>query len=340
MVLHIIQRPNEVQITDARIQTQMDRINRDFQGLDDNRSLIPELFHENIGFPNFEFVLADEDPNGRPSEGIVRKQTSINNIGSAFSRDGKEAIKFNSLGGSDAWHPDSCINVWVGATTDFFGFAAPLDLAGTPEDGIIISPEAFGLVPTSVEEPVSTGLGRTLTHELGHYFGLSHVWGSDTTCDNDGDGIEDTPEQEVIYTQCPEFPQVSCNSSDMTNNYMQFTNDECLLFFTNGQAQRMRDVLNDVRSDIIVSSNNVQIEDELSFEIRQSLGSLEIVREKNTSNFAIVSIFNTSGQLILNEELNSVNVHTIDTNNWPRAVYILSILDANSRFTHTFTAGY
>ena len=341
MVIHILQRPSEIQITDARIETQMDRINRDFQGLDNNLPLIPEIFHQNIGIPNFKFILANKNPDGQPSNGIVRKETSVNNIGSVVSRDGKDAIKFNTLGGSDAWHPDSCINVWVGATTDFFGVASPLDLAGSPEDGIIIAPEAFGLVPISIDEPVSTGLGRTLTHELGHYFGLSHLWGpSPGRCDNDADGIEDTPVQEDIYTQCPEFPQVTCNSSDMVNNYMQFTDDDCLLFFTNGQVQRMRNVLKDIRSGILVSSNDLSIEENLNFEIRQSDGSLEIIHDNKTSNFAKVAIFNTSGQLILNEQLNSINVHTIDTNSWPRAVYILSILDANRRFTHTFIAGY
>lgn len=340
MVIHIIQRASEVQISDARVQSQIDRINRDFQGLDDNLSLIPEVFHEDIAFPNFKFVLADEDPNGLPSSGIVRKETTIPNIGSRFSIDGKKAIKFNSLGGSNAWHPESCINVWVGATNDVFGETSSLELAGTEEDGIIIATDAFGIVPTPREEFLGTALGRTLTHELGHYFGLAHLWGSEQGCNTDDDGIEDTPEQEGPYLRCPLFPQVSCNSSDMFNNYMDFTNDECLLFFTNGQVQRMRDVLLDVRSSVRVSSNELSIEEDPIFEVRQSDTTLEIVHDNQASSAATVSIFNTSGQLMLKEQLNSINVHTIDTNSLPRAVYILSILDVNSRFTQTFIAGY
>jgi len=339
MVIHILQRSDEIQITDEQIFEQLDRINKDFQGLDNNLPLIPEIFHENIGNPNFKFVLTDRDPDGQTSNGIIRKVTSLVNIGSLVSRDGKDVIKFSSLGGSDSWHPDSCINVWVGVIRDVFGTTSPLDLAGSEEDGIIISPEAFGLVPDTTGENSSTTSGRTLTHELGHYFGLAHPWGSRTGCNNNGDGIEDTPLQEGPYVNCPEFPQVSCNSADMVNNYMQFTDDECLLFFTNGQVQRMREVLEDIRSGIVVSTIDLE-EEEAFFEIRQSEGSLDILHQNTSSGLTSVSIFNTSGQLILNEQLNNVNVHTIDTNNWSRAVYILLILDENRRFTHTFIAGY
>jgi len=336
IVFHIIQTLDENRITDERIESQLERINNDFQRFDEDLSLIPELFQVDIGTTNFEFVLADTDPDGLPSTGIVRIETDLQNIGSLISQDGKEVIKFSSLGGSDAWRPDSCINVWVGATTDVFGITAPLDLAGTDEDGIIIAPEAFGFI----ENPSSpsTNLGRTLTHELGHYFGLSHLWGSDIGCD-EGDGIEDTPQQDGPYINCPDFPQVSCGSADMHNNFMEFTDDECLLFFTRGQVQRMNLVLEEVRSGIIVASSDLSGGTGLSFEIRQSDEGLDIVHENKASRFASISIYTTTGQLLLREQINSINVHRINTNNWPRAVYILSIRDVDRRFTHTFIAG-
>jgi len=317
IVFHIITNENEEDIPDDRIISQLERINKDFQAINLDLPLIPSLFQESIGNADFNFVLAQEDPDGIPHTGIVRKKTELENIGSLISVDGKEVIKYSTLGGSDAWYPDACINVWVGTTTDVFGITAPLDLIGTQDDGIIITPEAFGQIGNRSES--ATALGRTLTHELGHYFGLSHLWGSRRGC-NTGDGIDDTPEQEGPYTGCPDFPQITCGSADMFNNFMEFSNDECLLFFTEGQVNQMRTVLEEDRSGIMVSTTDLPPGSDISFEIRQSDTGLAILHENKTSNFANVSIYTTSGQLILNEQLNSINVHLINTNNWPRAV--------------------
>jgi hypothetical protein len=83
--------------------------------------------------------------------------------------------------------------------------------------------------------------GGTLTHEMGHFFGLKHIWGDDLdyTCE-DSDDIDDTPNSEGPYYDCPSGTQMSCGISNMYQNFMDFTDDRCLAAFTNDQAEVIR----------------------------------------------------------------------------------------------------
>lgn len=337
VVFHILFRTEEENITFEEIQQQLERVNEDFNAVNEDLSLVPDEFQEFIGDANMKFVIATTDAVGLPFTGIFRRQTTIDTIGNQFSVDGKEVIKYDILGGLNAYFPDLYINVWVGQTKDIFGITSPLDVAGSRDDGIIITPEAFGLQ----DDPESpTSLGRTLTHELGHYFGLNHLWGSQRSCNND-DEIEDTPVQESPYIDCPEFPQVTCGSADMHMNFMDFTNDECLLFFTKGQVEVMRMILEEIRFGTIVSTeDDLVFTEPFEFNVNQSRFGLTIKSDNTIAESLQISVFNLSGQLIHRELLNEVNVYQINTNSWPRSVYILAIDAVDQRFTHTFIAGY
>lgn len=338
LVFHVMYHTDEENISDEVIKQQIDRINKDFNAQNEDLSQVPELFELIIGNAGINFVLASESPDGLPFSGVFRQQTDIENIANQISIDGKEIIKYKILGGSDAYFPESYVNIWIGRSDDVFGVTTPLDLAGTSDDGIIITPDAFGII----DDPASvTNLGRTLTHELGHYFGLNHLWGASQGCGNDDDGIEDTPEQEAPYIDCPEFPQVTCGSADMFMNFMDFTNDDCLLFFSQQQVDVMRTTLEEIRSGIIVSINEIpDIQDTYDYRITQSEDNLTIRNESVNLFAANVSIYTTGGQLIHKDLLNELNVHVVDTNRWPRGVYILAIYAVDQRFTHTFVAGY
>ena len=97
--------------------------------------------------------------------------------------------------------------------------------------------------------------GRIAVHEIGHYFNLLHIWGSDTTCIDDDD-VEDTPRQAGPREGCPVDLVKSCsNSLDYFRNYMDYTNDDCMSFFTNGQKTRMWAALTGFRSGLM--NNNV-----------------------------------------------------------------------------------
>jgi hypothetical protein len=83
----------------------------------------------------------------------------------------------------------------------------------------------------------SYNLGRTATHEVGHWLNLRHIWG-DATCGNDL--VADTPTQQTSNGGCPAFPKITCNNQgDMSMNYMDYTYDRCMYMFTAGQSTRM-----------------------------------------------------------------------------------------------------
>jgi len=114
---------------------------------------------------------------------------------------------------------------------------------GPPEsDGVVIRHSAFGTVG-SAAEPFN--LGRTCTHEVGHYLNLFHIWGDSDDCSG-SDEVSDTPSAQAPNYGKPEFPHVSCNNApngDMYTNYMDYSDDAAMFMFTPGQVTRMNATL-------------------------------------------------------------------------------------------------
>ena len=157
-------------------------------------------------------------------------------------------MKFTSQGGADVWDSKKYLNIWVcnlsGSTLGFAQFP------GGPEstDGVVVDYLYFGSIGTAT---APYDLGRTLTHEVGHWLNLRHIWG-DSYCGNDF--VDDTPTQQTSNSGCPSFPHISCNNGpngDMFMNYMDYTHDDCLIMFTNGQKNRMIAALLNSRSELL-----------------------------------------------------------------------------------------
>lgn len=221
VVVHVLYHYPTENISDSIVRTQIFALNRDFRKLNPDTIKIPEAFKALAADCGIEFQLATVDPKGRSTSGIVHKYTPI----TKWSMDDK--IKHSSEMGDDGWDPNSYLNIWVGALDHFLGYSS---LPGDPaaNDGLVISFGAFG------------GYGRTAVHETGHWLGLRHLWG-DADCGDDG--VADTPKQETYTNGCPSGVRVSCNNApygDMYMDYMDFTNDACLVMFTQGQKQKMR----------------------------------------------------------------------------------------------------
>ena len=231
VVVHVVYNTAAQNISDAQIQSQIDVLNEDFQQLNADASNTPSLFAPLVANVNIAFVLAKRSPSGAATTGIERKQSSI----TAWGTDDK--VKQASTGGLDAWPAASYLNLWVcNLSGGVLGYAQfPGGAAAT--DGVVILSSAFGRYG-SAGAPFN--LGRTATHEVGHWLNLRHIWGDDRGACTGSDLVSDTPNQADENYGAPAFPQPSCsNTSDMFMNYMDYVDDRAMYMFSTGQSTRM-----------------------------------------------------------------------------------------------------
>ncbi|MGI9191756.1 MAG: fibronectin type III domain-containing protein [Chitinophagaceae bacterium] len=232
VVVHVIYRTANENISDAQIMSQIDILNKDFRKLNTDWTNTPAPFINSVADCGFQFCLAQVDPNGNPTTGIIRVPTTV----TSFTADDK--VKFTAQGGDDAWDRNKYLNIWVCNMAGYLGYAS---FPGSPAnvDGIVVQHSAFGSGGNTVWP---YNLGRTATHEIGHWMNLFHIWGDDGTGCLGSDRVDDTPNQAGYNTTCQTFPKVSCNNGpngDMFMNFMDYTPDACMYMFTNGQKLRM-----------------------------------------------------------------------------------------------------
>ena len=159
-------------------------------------------------------------------------------------------MKRTANGGDDAWNSTQYLNLWsCNMSGGILGYAQfPGGTAST--DGVVILYSAFGRTGT-VSAPYNKG--RTATHEVGHWLNLRHIWG-DANCGSDL--VNDTPTHNTANYGCPTYPHLStCTGTptEMTMNYMDYTDDACMYMFTTGQSTRMTAAINTSRSGLLTS---------------------------------------------------------------------------------------
>ena len=229
LVVHVVYKNSSENISDAQVKSQVDALNRDFSRVNADTTNTPDRFKNLAADVQIEFYLATADPKGRSTSGIVRKQTSVSNF---FNND---KVKFSAQGGDDAWDTKSYLNIWVCKMISGAGYSS-MPGSDATKDGVVINVSAFG----SVNMSGYYNMGRTATHEVGHWLGLRHIWG-DTQCGDDG--IYDTPSQSTYTQSCPTGFRSTCDNGetgDMYMNYMDYTADACMNLFTQGQKLKMR----------------------------------------------------------------------------------------------------
>ncbi len=229
----------------AHVESQITVLNEDFRRTNSDAGNTPPVFP--AADVEIEFCLASVDPSGNPTDGITRYGTTQNLNSNEF------AIK-----SATGWDRDDYMNLWVGDNLGgILGWAYLPSTGSLPNatlDGIVVASCTFGGPGFGTCTPYA--LGRTATHEVGHYLGLRHIWGSGG-CSSD-DNIADTPIQSSNNFGCPNHPSPSCsNGGDMFMNYMDYVNDNCMNAFTTGQGNRMHDILNSSRSSLLNSANIV-----------------------------------------------------------------------------------
>lgn len=224
VVVHVIYQNGTENISDAQVQSQMDVLNADFRRTNSDA----DNTWSQASDTEIEFCLATSDPSGNATNGITRTSTNT----SSFATN--DNMKFNSSGGKDAWPADQYLNMWVcDISGSILGYAQfPGGAAST--DGVVMDYQYFGTIGTAT---APFDLGRTATHEVGHWLNLRHIWG-DGSCSVD-DFVTDTPTSDAANYGCASS-HASCGSTDMVQNYMDYSDDACMNLYTEGQKNRMR----------------------------------------------------------------------------------------------------
>ena len=244
VVVHVVYKTAVQNISAAQIQSQIDVLNEDFRQKNADLATVPAPFAPMTADARIAFKLASTDPAGNPTTGITRTATAT----TAFSDD--DSVKSAATGGADAWPSDKYLNIWVCPLAG--GLLGYAQFPGGPAatDGVVIRHSAFGTVGTAA---APFNLGRTATHEIGHWLNLRHIWGDDGTGCAGSDFVADTPNQGGPNYGTPTFPKVSCGNGpngDMFMDFMDYVDDSAMTMFTAGQVTRMQAALDGLRSSI------------------------------------------------------------------------------------------
>lgn len=236
VVVHVVYNNNTEDVSLAQIQTQIDVLNADFRRFNTDA----DGTWSQAADSEIEFCLATVDPNGNATNGVTRTSTSTTSFGTSG-----DPMKFNSSGGKDAWPAADYMNMWVcDLTGGLLGYAQFPNSGPASTDGVVIDYQYFGTIGTAT---APFNLGRTATHEVGHYLNLRHIWG-DGNCNAD-DFVSDTPNSDASNGGC-QVGSVSCSSVDMVQNYMDYSDDGCMNLFTAGQKTRMQAALAGARASL------------------------------------------------------------------------------------------
>ena len=370
VVIHVVHRTQDniganTNISNAQIEDQLRILNEGFGKTNSEFPNPPRnTFINYAGNPNIRFCLAATDPNGNPTSGITRTPTSRTSW-DADDDDDKNYMKRSNQGGIDNWDPLRYMNIWVCNLSNSSSNGQTLGYAYLPgiqssnqswKDGLVVDYKYFGTTGNAS----SSSDGRTSTHEIGHYLGLSHTFcESGGCCDNDnnsswGLSVNDTPaSDDNIY-----FGAVNVNTNnntcddtfygfandllDMDENYMSYARNTWM--FSNGQAAIMNGVLSastwqggrlelknstvDVNctGTIISSLYNYQLEN-LNIYPNPTHGKLNFASADKINTLSITNIIGK--EILFTKDLSS---NTIDLSSYENGVYFINI--STNKGTH------
>jgi len=288
VVVHIVHMSPEENLPDSLIHQQIQVLNADFRRLNADTNLTRSEFLPVAADAGIEFFLATQDPQGNPTNGITRtagQPSGLFPIFDPFS----DNVKKTALGGKDPWPTNRYLNIWVCNLLSGFGvlgYAYPP--AGTPPNwpadsapadstvqGVVIHYPVFGPNNPNATGPLNAvNRGRTLTHEVGHFLGLRHIWG-DGGCAED-DGLNDTPPSDSDAGQLCDFSKNTCppvsgpDLPDQIENYMDYAADSCMNMFSQEQVAAMHYILENYRKPLYESGLQMGLPNQTAVKISLS----------------------------------------------------------------------
>ena len=333
VVFHIVYNTGEQNLADSVVHSQLAVLNEDYRRLNANSIDTRDEFLPVAADVGIEFVLAQYDPEGNPTTGIVRTETERESFElNLFSTENTlDEVKFSSTDGSDAWDTEHYLNIWVcnidaGFLGQVFGLAYPPatvpnwpDGTAAPSsgtEGVIIHYTTLGRNnPQHAADGVAeNNHGRTLVHEVGHYLGLRHIWGDaiaflgEDGCAVD-DGFIDTPNCAESANFVCDFSSNSCTDGpedlpNMIENYMDYSQDACMNMFTQEQADMMRFALTELRPGLLNSpALSVDSREEQKVELYPN-PAVDMVSIKSNSMIDRIEILDHAGRVLKVQSVN------------------------------------
>ncbi|OOG62659.1 zinc metalloprotease [Flavobacterium sp. A45] len=220
VVFNVLYRTTAENITTAQLQSQIDILNKDFNALNSDYNTPNNPYSSVRANVGITFVL----------DQVVRKATTKTSWGT------NDAMKKTNTGGLAAISPTTKLNFWVCTIGGGILGYAQFPGGASATDGVVCDSKYVGNTGTAT---YPFNLGRTATHEIGHWMNLRHIWG-DATCGSDS--VSDTPTHNAANSGVPAVGHRStCSGTplEMYMNYMDYTDDRGMYMFSTGQKSRM-----------------------------------------------------------------------------------------------------
>ena len=363
VVVHVLYQNDAENISDDRIKSQIDVLNEDFGRTNTDTTNTRAVFDTIAGKAKFQFYLATTDPDGNATNGITRTSTNVNSFmteNELYSGEMLESMKKTSSGGVESWPVADYLNIWVcdisiDGQLGILGYAYPpnnlpnwqgIPTVDSQYDGVVIHYAVFGrdAAPDVGGGQIVQFLGRVSTHEVGHYFGLRHIWGDSDNCIDD-DGIDDTPRAtQDAQNQCNHNSNTCVESPfnfpDMVENYMDYSDPSCQNMFTMGQVDFMYSIIVNYRTQLpdsttssIYSSFINNNKDKIYAYPNPASDwiTIDLSQEKEAQK---IQIFDISGKLVWQEKkLANKDKILITTSSFSRGLYFIKVKALNTTIT-------
>lgn len=338
-VVHVLYTNATENISNAQIMSQLEILNQDYRRMNPDTGNTRSIFSGLAADVGIEFCLATTDPDGNPTTGITRTPGNPGLLG--FYDPFTDNAKSNSLGGKDPWPSDKYLNIWVCPLFPVvLGYAQfPWDDPVT--DGVVIGYTAFGTMGT-VTAPYDGG--RTTVHEVGHWLGLRHIWG-DGDC-TATDSVIDTPNADAASNGDCDTSKNTCvdtllnDAPDMVENYMDYSQDNCMNMFTQGQKDRMLFYLNTWRASLLTSegcsllptSHYETLAEKILLYPNPALENVHISIPRELGAPHQIRVFDVQGKEV-NMALKGQNELVLERGDHPAGIYFVQIHTARGSIT-------